>query len=557
MLKRRDFLSASVGCALPALGFPAIAASSREGVETAYVNAMVWDGYSADPAMSAIGVTEDHIACVGTDAVKAQISKRTRVVDLQGAFVMPGLTDCHTHFSLASLALTELDLRSARTPQMLVDQIAARARSVTRGHWVLGTGWDADQWGGTLPDKSWLDKATGDVPVSVSRYDLHMLLLNSAALRLAGINRNTPDVPGGVIVRDRNGEPTGLLKDAAKTLVEAVIPTYSSNEIDDAMRQGIALALSKGVTKVHCPELDWRTHESLLRLRAQGETNLRFYSFVPLADWERLLQQVQEHGWGDDWVRWGGLKALADGSLGSRTALFRKPYDDDHSSRGVRVHPLKDLLEWTLIADRHNFQVAIHAIGDQATHDVLDIFQTVQDKNGPRDRRFRMEHAQSMQIRDIGRFKKENVIASIQPYHAIDDGRWAVRRIGPERLKGTFAYRSIVDHGAHFCCGSDWPVAPIDPFTGIKAAVLRQTLDGKNPGGWMPEQKLTLLQALSGYTTGAAYAGFSENRMGRILPGLLADFSILDKNIFAIPAEQIDQISTLSTIVGGKVRYAV
>ncbi|MBF0863398.1 MAG: amidohydrolase [Gluconobacter potus] len=555
MLKRRDFLSAGVGCALPVLGFPAIAASSREGVETAYINAMLWDGYSAAPSMSAIGVTGEHVSCVGAEAVKARISKRTRVVDLQGAFVMPGLMDCHTHFSLASLALTEVDLRGAKTPQMMVDQIAARARTVAKGHWVLGTGWDADQWGGALPDRSWLDKVTGDVPVSVSRYDLHMLLLNSAALRLAGINRDTPDIAGGVIVRDRNGEPTGLLKDTAKTLVEAVIPAYSPLEIDDAMRRGIALGLSKGVTRVHCPEIDWRTHESLMRLRAQGETNLRFYSMVPLPDWERLLRQVQEQGWGDDWVRWGGLKALADGSLGSRSALFQQPYNDDRSTRGVRVHPVRDLLEWTLIADRHNFQVAIHAIGDQATHDVLDIFQTVSDRNGPRDRRFRMEHAQSLQLADIGRFKKENVIASIQPYHAIDDGRWAVRRVGPERLKGTFAYRSIVDQGARFCCGSDWPVAPLDPFTGIQAAVLRQTLDGKNPGGWMPEQKLTLLQALSGYTTGAAYAGFSENRMGRILPGFLADFVVLDKNIFTIPFEQINSMSTLSTIVGGKARY--
>ncbi|MBF0852023.1 amidohydrolase [Gluconobacter sp. R75690] len=555
MLKRRDFLSAGVGCALPVLGFPAIAASSREGVETAYINAMLWDGYSAAPSMSAIGVTGEHVSCVGAEAVKARISKRTRVVDLQGAFVMPGLMDCHTHFSLASLALTEVDLRGAKTPQMMVDQIAARARTVAKGHWVLGTGWDADQWGGALPDRSWLDKVTGDVPVSVSRYDLHMLLLNSAALRLAGINRDTPDIAGGVIVRDRNGEPTGLLKDTAKTLVEAVIPAYSPLEIDDAMRRGIALGLSKGVTRVHCPEIDWRTHESLMRLRAQGETNLRFYSMVPLPDWERLLRQVQEQGWGDDWVRWGGLKALADGSLGSRSALFQQPYNDDRSTRGVRVHPVRDLLEWTLIADRHNFQVAIHAIGDQATHDVLDIFQTVSDRNGPRDRRFRMEHAQSLQLADIGRFKKENVIASIQPYHAIDDGRWAVRRVGPERLKGTFAYRSIVDQGARFCCGSDWPVAPLDPFTGIQAAVLRQTLDGKNPGGWMPEQKLTLLQALSGYTIGAAYAGFSENRMGRILPGFLADFVVLDKNIFTIPFEQINSMSTLSTIVGGKARY--
>ncbi|MFT8716793.1 amidohydrolase [Gluconobacter potus] len=555
MLKRRDFLSAGVGCALPVLGFPAIAASSREGVETAYINAMLWDGYSAAPSMSAIGVTGEHVSCVGAEAVKARISKRTRVVDLQGAFVMPGLMDCHTHFSLASLALTEVDLRGAKTPQMMVDQIAARARTVAKGHWVLGTGWDADQWGGALPDRSWLDKVTGDVPVSVSRYDLHMLLLNSAALRLAGINRDTPDIAGGVIVRDRNGEPTGLLKDTAKTLVEAVIPAYSPLEIDDAMRRGIALGLSKGVTRVHCPEIDWRTHESLMRLRAQGETNLRFYSMVPLPDWERLLRQVQEQGWGDDWVRWGGLKALADGSLGSRSALFQQPYNDDRSTRGVRVHPVRDLLEWTLIADQHNFQVAIHAIGDQATHDVLDIFQTVSDRNGPRDRRFRMEHAQSLQLADIGRFKKENVIASIQPYHAIDDGRWAVRRVGPERLKGTFAYRSIVDQGARFCCGSDWPVAPLDPFTGIQAAVLRQTLDGKNPGGWMPEQQLTLLQALSGYTTGAAYAGFSENRMGRILPGFLADFVVLDKNIFTIPFEQINSMSTLSTIVGGKARY--
>lgn len=552
MISRRSFVAGTL-CATSILA--ASRARAAESLDVAYVNATVWDGISDAPHAGAIGVSADRIAAVGTDEVHARITSKTQVIDLHGAFVMPGMTDCHTHFSLASLGLSQINLRNAHTPQQFSAQIGQAAHAARPGRWVLGDGWDADQWGGQLPDKSWIDPLTGDVPVAVTRYDLHMMLLNSAALRRAGIDRNTPDVPGGVIVRDAQGNPTGLIKDGATILAKRAIPLPTDQDVDEAVRRGIALGLSKGLTKVHTPELDWMTHDSLRRLRAHGETDLRFYSFVPLKDWERLVQLIQQEGTGDDWVRWGGVKALADGSLGSRTALFTAPYDDDRTTRGIHVTSPADLREWIGQADRHGLQVATHAIGDAATHEVFDIYAEIIKKNGQRDRRFRMEHAQHLLLKDVPRFRELNVIASIQPYHAIDDGRWAIRRLGAARLKGSFAYRTMVDAGAHVCCGSDWPVAPLDPLTGIQAAVLRQTLDGKNPGGWLPDQKLTLRQALNGYVREAAYAAFADDRMGTLAPGYLADFIVMDQNLFTLDPARITQAKVLRTVVGGRPRF--
>jgi predicted amidohydrolase YtcJ len=296
-------------------------------------------------------------------------------------------------------------------------------------------------------------------------------------------------------------------------------------------------------------------HDALLRLRAKGETDMRFYSFVPLKDWEKLQDWIEHHGRGDDWVRWGGLKALADGSLGSRTALFHRPYDDQPGTDGIRVNTLDDLRKWITQSDKAGFQNAVHAIGDQANDDILDVFAEVARVNGPRDRRFRIEHAQHLTPAAIPRFGQQHVIASVQPYHAIDDGRWAIQRIGAERLKGTYAFKSLLDGGARVCFGSDWPVAPISPLTGMAAAVLRQTIDGKNPGGWLPEQRVTVEQALTAYTATNAYAGLQEDRLGRIAPGFLADFVVLDTDLLKTDPQKISAANVLRTVVGGKERF--
>ena len=552
MLGRREFLQGSMGLAAAILAGPLAAAG--QGLDLALVNATVWTGVRGAARATAIGIIGDRIAAVGEDAVRARTTKRTRIVDLGGAFVMPAFIDNHTHFLRGSVTLAQPNLLDAADRADFAARLG-RAAQARPGSWILGGTWDEQRLGGALPTRAWIDAATGDTPVSVPRTDLHMYLLNSAALKLAGITRDTPDPEGGVIVRDEKGEPTGIVKDNAKTLVERVIPPMTHAEQEAAARAGIAYGLSKGVAQVHVPELDWHTHDTLRRLRAKGETDMRFYSFVPLPDWEKMAAIVAAEGRGDDWVRWGGVKGLADGSLGSRTALFWDPYSDAPDQHGVRVTSLADLRSFIAGADKAGLQVTTHAIGDEANDEVLDILKATAAANGPRDRRFRIEHAQHVRPASIPRFAAQQVIASVQPFHAIDDGRWAVKRIGEKRLQGTYAFRSFIDSGALTTFGSDWPVAPLDPLTGLYGAVTRETIDGANPQGWLPDQKITVEQALTSYTVNNGFAGFQEDRVGRVSPGFYADLTVLDADLLAIDPEKIEKVKVLRTLVGGKERF--
>lgn len=554
MLGRRTLLAFAGGTAAAAVSRAAFAGAD-DALDTAYINAKVWTGAGPDVRTDAIGVKGDRIAAIGADAVRARTGKRTRVVDLEGAFVTPGFIDPHVHFVKASQMLSQASLREAKDPKEFVALIAAAAKALPKGQWIEGGNWDQDRWGGEMPHRSWIDAVTPDTPVAVIRYDLHMLLLNSLALKLAGIDRDTPDVPGGVIERDASGEPTGIIKDAAKDLVLRAIGEPTDDQIDAATRHGIELALSKGVTQVHPTELDTISFDSTRRLRAKGETGLRFRHYLPLKNYETQLALITREGRGDDWVQWGACKVVFDGSLGSRTAKFYEPYADDPSTRGIVVTDPADLKAWLAGADKGGLQVTAHAIGDEANDIVLDTMAAVAQTNGVRDRRFRVEHVQHMKPHAIARFRDQGIIASVQPYHAIDDGRWAVRRIGEERLKTSFAFGSLVRSGAHVCMGSDWPVAPIDPLTGLDAAVNRETLDGKNPQGWHPEQRVTLAQAMHSYTQEGAYAGFNEKKLGLIAPGFLADFVVWDSDFFAIDSHSLAKAKALKTIVGGIVRF--
>jgi predicted amidohydrolase YtcJ len=531
---------------------PSFAASRR--LDTALVNARVWTG-TRGRRTDAVGIAGNRIAAIGTTAVRAASGPATRIVDMQGAFVMPAFIDSHTHFLRGARFLMQPILLDVTSPREFVNRIGAAVRTVAPGQWLTGGPWDEQRWGGELPRKEWIDAVTADVPVAIPRTDLHSLFLNSAALRLAGIDRNTPDVAGGVIERNERGEPTGVLKDNARERAFAAIPQLTETIADGYVRRGIAHALSKGVAQVHNTEVDWSVQDSLMRLRAAGPTDLRFYSFVPLADWERLAKLVKEQGRGDDWVRWGALKCVSDGSLGARTARFHEPYVDAPGSRGVWTTSVADMRALIPEADAAGFAIATHAIGDEANDVVLDIFAETARRNGPRDRRFRIEHAQHLHPGAIARMRKQDVIASVQPYHAIDDGRWAVKRIGEERLNRTYAFRSMIDAGVRVCFGSDWPVAPIDPLTGLDAAVLRETIDGKNPGGWHPEQRIDMESALIAYTLGAAYAGFQDDRLGRIMPGYIADITVLDRDLLTVPPAQVRQAQVLRTFVDGQERF--
>jgi hypothetical protein len=383
-----------------------------------------------------------------------------------------------------------------------------------------------------------------------------MALANSAALRLARIGRSTRDIPGGTIVRGSGGEPTGILKDEAQNPVWAVIPTPSPSQSDAALQRAMAWAASKGVTAVADVSVPWYEVAALKRAHAAGKLTTRVAVFVPLGDWRRMADTVRAQGLGDDWLRVAGVKGYVDGSLGSTTALFYEPYRDAPETYGLLVTPEDSLRAWIGGADSAGLQVVVHAIGERANGLLLDIFDSVAKAHGERDRRFRVEHAQHLRRKDIARLARSGVIASMQPYHAIDDGRWAEKRIGPERIKTTYAFRSLLDDGGHLAFGSDWTVAPIDPLLGIYAAVTRRTLDGKNPGGWVPDQKITVEEALRAYTSENAYGVFAEGKRGKLAPGYLADLVVLNQDLTAIPHEQIEHAGIRATVVGGRVVFS-
>ncbi|HEX7060912.1 MAG TPA: amidohydrolase [Woeseiaceae bacterium] len=530
-------------------------AEPQDSATLVVLHARVWTGVVERPWAEAVASRGEEIVAVGSDEqIEEYVGDHTQVIDAAGGMLVPGMIDTHVHFLDGGAGLASVQLRDAKTPEELTARIAAFAKTLAPGEWILNGNWDHEQWGGELPTRDWIDAVTPDNPVWINRLDGHMALANSAALELAGVDADTPEVEGGKIVRDADGRPTGILKDNAMSLVEAVIPPPTEAQLDRALAAAMRYVASKGVTSVH-DMANWQSLATYRRAHAKGELITRIYSVVPLPDWQRLRDEVQAHGRGDAWLRIGGLKGFMDGSLGSHTAAFLEPFTDAPDDRGFLVNDLDDMRAWIDAADAAGLQVMVHAIGDRAIRDLLDIYREVAAENGARDRRFRIEHAQHIHPDDLPRFAAQDVIASMQPYHAIDDGRWADRVIGPERAKTTYAFRSLIESGAHVSFGSDWFVAPPAPLEGIYAAVTRRTLDGAHPDGWVPEQKVTALQALRAYTTEAAYASFEEGAKGILKPGWLADFVLLDRDITRIPPEEIRNVRVLKTVVGGRVVY--
>jgi predicted amidohydrolase YtcJ len=518
----------------------------------------VWTGDSARPWAAAVAVSGDTVRAVGDSADIARLAgPATRVLANGSAMVVPGFMDGHLHFIDGGFQLARVDLRPADSPAEFIARLKAYALERRPGEWILGGDWDHERWpGAPLPRRDWIDSVTPNNPVFVNRLDGHMGLANSAALRAAGITRATKDIAGGVIVRDpRTGEPTGILKDGAMGPVEAAVPAPPDRERDAALRRALAFAASKGVTAFSHVSVDPVDLGTYLRAKRAGVLTARAALYFPLETWHAVADTIARLGRGDDWVWIGGVKGYVDGSLGSTTALFYRPYDDDPTTSGVMVTPEDSLRAWIGAADSAGLQVAVHAIGERANGLLLDIYDSVARAHGPRDRRFRDEHAQHLRRQDIERIARLGVVASMQPYHAIDDGRWAEKRIGPERIRTTYAFRSLLDRGAHLSFGSDWTVAPIDPILGIYAAVTRRTLDGKHPDGWIPEQKIGVDEALRAYTGGNAYAVFAEKARGRLAPGYKADLVLLDQDLTRIPPEAIERAAVRATVVGGKVVF--
>jgi len=537
-----------------------VSAQESPFADLAIVHGRVWTVDAQHPRAEAVAIRGDRIVAVGSDAEIAKwIGPATRKIDAQSKSVLPGFIDAHVHFSSGGGEISGVQLRDAKTPQEFARRIGEHAKRLPKGEWMLGGTWDHELWGGTpLPAHHWVDAVTPDTPVFVSRYDGHMAVANGLALRLAGITRGTKDPPGGTIVRDKDGNPTGLLKDAAMGLVFRVIPPPSEELLLRMIHAGMDEARRFGVTGIHdiSSTEDVRAYQILA---ARGELTLRIYCITPLPQWEGPATAGLRAGFGNDWIHLGALKGFADGSLGSTTALFEKPYNDAPETSGLpneMMLPEGNMLKMALGADKAGLQIAVHAIGDKANRIMLDVYTEVAKQNGARsDRRWRIEHAQHVRPEDFARFAQLGVIASMQPYHAIDDGRWAEKRIGHERAKSSYAWRTFLDHGVRLAFGSDWTVAPLNPMTGLYAAVTRATLEGKNPGGWFPEQKLTLEQAIQAYTMGSAFAEFREKEKGSLAPGKLADVVLLDSDLFSMAAGKIKDVAARCTIVGGKVVY--
>jgi hypothetical protein len=535
-------------------------AGAQPSASLVLLNGKIWTVNEAQPRAEAVACLGSRIVAVGSNGeIRKWIGAGTEVLDLNGKLVLPGFNDAHVHFFSGGENLAGVQLRDAKSEDEFRKRIAEFAARQPAGRWISGGGWDHENWTpARLPTRQSIDAVTAGHPVFVNRLDGHMALANSQALQLAGITRDTPDPPGGTIVRDAAGEPTGVLKDAAMERMYRTIPEPSEDQIADAVRAAMRYAAENGVTSVQdmsaAPQI-LRVYQALL---ANGELTVRISGHQPLAAWQRLAAVGLRAGFGGEKLHIGGLKGFADGSLGSTTALFFEPYLDAPNTSGLansEMIPESKMQKHILDADRAGLQVAVHAIGDKANHMVLGMYEEAARQNGARDRRFRIEHAQHLRMEDIPRFGQLHVIASMQPYHCIDDGRWAEKRIGPERAKGTYAFRALLDSGAVLAFGSDWDVAPMQPLIGIYAAATRRTLDGKHPNGWVPEQKITVAEAIRAYTMGSAYASFDDKIKGSIEPGKLADMVVVSDDILSVPAVEIEKTRVETTVFDGKVIY--
>jgi predicted amidohydrolase YtcJ len=543
---------------------PSLAADPKPSADIVFKNGKIWTVNPKQPEVQALAIWRQRILVAGPDSeIASLVGPTTRVIDLAGRRVVPGFHDCHVHFLGGGRRLSEVSLKDAADEIEFGKRLSEFSARQPRDRWMLGGGWDHDRaLNGVLPTAELIDKYVPNRPVFLNRYDGHMAVVNTVVLKLAGITAATKDPPGGVIYRKPGTmEPTGLLRDNAMGLVDRLVPAMALDEILESVQASLAEARQLGVTSVEDMEGSGATtHRQLFRLyqdlARQGKLTARLSVRWPLADWQQLARLGVESGFGDDWVRIGGLKGFVDGSLGSSTAKMYEPYLNEPGSTGIFVTPLDKLREYSLAADKAGLNVAVHAIGDQANAELLSIFADVAKVNGPRDRRFRIEHAQHLRPDDVRRFRDAGVTPSMQPYHVVDDGRWAEGRIGAQRCASSYAYRALLDAGARLAFGSDWPVAPLSALEGIDAAANRRTLDGKYPGGWFPAQKISVAEAIEAYTLTAAYATFVEQDRGSLATGKLADFVVLSRDILD-PAQRDHILETRvdMTVVGGKVVY--
>ncbi|HEX7356759.1 MAG TPA: amidohydrolase [Ignavibacteriaceae bacterium] len=535
-----------------------ITSLSAQNMKTAFINGNVYTVNEKQPVAQAVVIEGNKIIFVGsTEDSKKFIDLDTKVIDLGGKLMLPGFIDNHVHFISGGFYLLGIDLRPANS--------TTEFRNILRDYknkyptkWITGGYWDHEKWEvKELPTKEMIDDITPETPVFVERLDGHMGLANSYALKLAGITKDTESPEGGLIVKDaKTGEPTGVLKDNAMNLIYNVIPATTAEENYQAALAALDEAKKLGITSVQDITFD-DALEVFNKLKSEGKLTCRIYTRMPITEYKKLVEKNIQVGYGDDLIKMGSLKAFADGSLGSSTAWFFEKYNQDTTTYGLPMDIITDgnMEKWCTDADKNHLQLSVHAIGDKANSYMLDLYEKISKENPKWDRRFRIEHAQHVRFQDIPRFAELGVIASVQPYHCIDDGVWAEKRIGPERIKYTYPFKSFLDAGVKMCFGTDWYVAPLNPLLGLYAAVTRRTLDNKNPEGWIPEQKISIEDAIKCYTINSAYASFEENTKGSIEVGKLADLIVLSDDILKIDPVKIKNAEVVMTIFDGKVIF--
>jgi predicted amidohydrolase YtcJ len=533
-------------------------------------NGHIFTSNPAHPWAKAMAIRGSKIVAMGSDKdVEGFRGPHTKVMDLGGRMAMPGIIDSHIHFLEGSLSLDQFALDDAYAIPEIMRRVKDFAAAHPERKWLLGRGWLYEPFKPSgLPTKQILDEIVPNRPVVIDCYDGHSIWVNSKALALAGITRDTPDprkgdLVTGTIVKDpSSGDPTGVLKEGAVDLVRRVIPEPTREEKLEAVRRGLKEANRHGLTSVVNASGSISEMDLYDQLRCQGELTVRMRTalmMVPHLD-EKTLDMFEEgrRRFHDEWLRGGVIKAFMDGVIESHTAAMLSPYTDDPKLIGSMNYTPEQFKSNVLELDRRHFQVMTHAIGDRSVRTVLDAYQAAEEANGPRDRRFRIEHIETVDPADIPRFGRLHVIASMQPYHCYPEPNllniWA-RNIGPARLPYSFAWRDLAAAGAKLAFGSDWPVVSLDPFIGIQNAVTRQDDSGNPPGGWVGNQKITLDQALAAYTRVAAYAEFNENLVGSLEKGKLADVIVLSQDLFAIKPLEIRKTTALMTIVGGKIVY--
>jgi predicted amidohydrolase YtcJ len=538
--------------------------SNAQLKRTAFINGKIYTVNPKQPLAQSVIAEGNRILFVGSNKdAKRYINKTTKVIDLKGKLTLPGFIDGHTHFISGGFYLIGLDLNPAKSRaefvQILKDYIKGK-----EDRWITGGSWDHEKWDvKELPTKEMIDPFTKNTPVFIDRYDGHMALANSLALKKAGITKDTPSPEGGLIVKDpKTGEPTGVLKDNAMDLVYNIIPDFTDKEYIEAVNAAMNEAKRFGVTSIE--DMSYTTLENFKEqlkiyetLEKENKLTVRVATRIPIYIYQDLSKVGIQYNFGDDFITLGSLKAYADGSLGSSTAWFFEPYAGDKDNYGLPNDIFKNgnFEKWALDADKHKLQICVHAIGDKAVSSTLDVVEKMEKENPNWDRRFHIEHAQHLKPQDIPRMAKLGVIASVQPTHLMEDGNWAVKRIGKERLKYMHPYNSFLKAGVIVDFGTDFPVVTLNPLVGLYMAVTRRTSDGKNPNGLEPQEKISIEQAIKCYTLNSAYAEFQENKKGSIEPGKLADFVVLDKDILTIDPVKIKDVKVDMTVLGGKIIY--